>query len=370
MRRMMSPGKNQVRQFFDSIWAPFFVGGFIILLLIAGRLLLDAWITAHTAPPPPDGPPREKIQRIVSEVLVAHEVRWESAVLPGNRWRVLVPTDLPRTDLYVSLQKGLLDIEAGVVGSHDEPETDQLNLDIGWEDSCLMHLVFVPGDYRRRAGDIAILIDDFGDRSDAFAQSFLDLDANITISVIPGLPYSREMTARALAQGREVIMHLPMEPLEGAYHDHGYTLITEMSREQVQHVFRSAMKMMPGVSGVNNHMGSKVTADRRIMSYLMQAIERENLYFIDSRTTAATVAYDEAIAAGIRCAKRDVFLDTDASPDAIRQSMVILARKAEEYGNAIGIGHCYRNTLEVLREEIPKMKDREFRFVRMSQVVR
>ncbi|MFC1568915.1 divergent polysaccharide deacetylase family protein [bacterium] len=373
MSQTMSSGKNQVQQFFESVWAPFLVGGIIILMLIAGRLLLDAWIVSHTDPPPPAGPSSEEIQQMVSEVLVAHEVRWDAIARQSHsalQWQVHIPMDLPESDLYVSLQKGLMGIGAEVIQSHHDPMTGQLRLELGWVDSCLLALRFVPADYKRRAGQLAILIDDFGDRSDAFTQSFFDLDADITISVIPGLSHSKAIANTALTQGCEVVLHLPMEPIEGKYPNYGYTLITEMSQEQVGSVFQKAVKNMPGASGVNNHMGSKVTSDRRIMGYLMDAIKSENLYFLDSRTTTTTVAYDIALSAGLRCAKRDVFLDTDQNKDAIKRSLIELAQKAEKHGSAIGIGHCYRNTLEVLREEIPKLQDQGFRFVRLSQVVR
>jgi polysaccharide deacetylase 2 family uncharacterized protein YibQ len=112
-----------------------------------------------------------------------------------------------------------------------------------------------------------------------------------------------------------------------------------------------------------------VTADRRIMGYLMEAMKSDQLYFVDSRTTAASLAYDLALSAGMRCTKRDVFIDTVQKKESVEKSLDDLAKIAEKNGTAVGIGHCYRITLEVLREKIPELKSRGFRFVRVSEVV-
>ncbi|MBN2105059.1 divergent polysaccharide deacetylase family protein [bacterium] len=372
--KLSSPSdQSQIRLFFESVWAPFLAGGLIILFLIAGRIIMDAWIEKSHEPTLQAGPPLKEIKQRVSDVLVAHEVQWKEISNPAGslqHWEVKIPADLPESDLYVSLQGGLFDIGAEVIYSHHDPRSGQLRLNLGWADSCLLVLQLVPAAYKRRAGHIAILIDDFGDRCDTFTKSFLDLDADITISIIPGLSHSREMANQAFLQGCEFVMHLPMEPLNGDYPDYGYTLITEMSQKQVEEIFEKSMRNLPQAAGVNNHMGSKVTSDRRIMGYLMNAIKPKNLYFLDSRTTAASVAYDVALFTGLRCAKRDVFLDTDSEKQAIRRKLIELAQKAEDKGTGIGIGHCYRNTLEVLREEIPELQKQGFQFIHLSQAVR
>lgn len=361
-------GKSQIRSVLDSNWIPFLILGLFILVLILGRLILDNYLGSHQMTELPSGPALEKIQQVTSDVLVAHEVRWESRV--SNHWKVQIPADLPSSDLYVSLQESIIGIGAEVIHSYSNPMTNELEWDIGWADSCLLKIQFIPADYKRETGRIALLIDDFGDRNDAFAHSFFDLEGSITISVIPGLVRSKAVAEAALAQGCELVIHLPMEPLQGDCPKHGFTIITEMSQENVENVFHKAFRELPGASGVNNHMGSKVTADRRIMGYLMNAIKSEGLYFLDSRTTAATVAYETALAAGIRCGQRDVFIDNDSDKESIRRSISMLAADSEKNGMAIGIGHCYRNTLEVLREEIPKLKARGFRFIRISEAVR
>lgn len=362
------PRKSRAGSFLENNWAPFLLLGLFILIIISSRLILDQYIASHHQSKRPSGPSLQQIQQIVSDVLVAHEVRWESQ--SQNHWQVKIPADLPSSDLYISLQESMMGIGAEVLHSLSNPMTNELEWNVGWADSCLLTIQFVQANYKREAGRIALLIDDFGDRNDAFAHSFFDLESSITISVIPGLSHSKAVAEAALSRGCELVIHLPMEPLQGEYPKHGFTIITEMSQENVEEVFQKAFRALPGASGVNNHMGSKVTEDRRIMGYLMNAIKDKNLYFLDSRTTAATVAYETALAAGLRCAQRNVFIDADSDKEAIRRSITVLADDAEKNGAAIGIGHCYRNTLEVLREEIPRLKANGFRFIRISEAVR
>jgi polysaccharide deacetylase 2 family uncharacterized protein YibQ len=365
---MQNDYQTENRSFFRSSWAPFLVGGCLILFLVTGRLLLDSWI-AKSRQPAVSYPSPEAIKQIVQDVLIAHEVQWKLPSREGDLWQIHLPSDLPKTDLYVSLNKSLNAIHVCVLRAKGDPVSGHLKLELGFLDSCLFRLELIPAAFRRNNGRIALLIDDFGDRNDAFARSFFKLEGAITISVIPGLAHSREISELALGNGCEVVIHLPMEPLEGKYPDQGYTLITEMSAEQVAEIYRKARRILPGASGLNNHMGSKVTADRRIMGYLMEAMKSDELYFVDSRTTAASLAYDLALAAGMRCTKRDVFIDTVQKRESVEKSLEELAKIAEKNGTGVGIGHCYRITLEVLREKIPELKARGFRFVRVSEVV-
>ena len=365
---MQNDFRTSGRSFLQSSWAPFLIGGCLILFLVMGRLLLDTQ-NAKSRQPAVSLPSREAIKQILQDVLIAHEVRWRPDPRNDDLWQVQLPGDLPKSDLYVSLNKTLKVIDVRVLRARDDPVSGHLNLELGFMDSCLFRLELIPSTYKRNSGRIALLIDDFGDRNDAFARSFFKLEGAITVSVIPGLAYSREISELALEYGCEVVIHLPMEPLEGNYPDHGYTLITEMSAEQVAEIYRKALRALPGASGLNNHMGSKVTADRRIMGYLMRAMKSDPLYFVDSRTTAASLAYDLALAAGLQCAKRDVFIDTEQKRESVEKALDNLAEIAEKDGAAVGIGHCYRITLEVLREKIPELKSKGFRFVRVSEVV-
>jgi polysaccharide deacetylase 2 family uncharacterized protein YibQ len=198
----------------------------------------------------------------------------------------------------------------------------------------------------------------------------MELGTEITISVLPGRSMSRRISEEAALRNFEVILHLPMEPLEADYRKDGYTIVSGMSAAEIRRILHRGLQDVPHASGVNNHMGSRVTADRRLMNVCLEEIRERALYFIDSRTTPETVAYDLARRMGIPCAERDVFLDVEREESAIRRSLRLLADEAAQKGYSIGIGHCHPMMLKVLGEEVPALIEQGFRFVRVSDVVR
>ena len=142
-----------------------------------------------------------------------------------------------------------------------------------------------------------------------------------------------------------------------------------MSDEEIARLTRENIEAIPHARGVNNHMGSRATADRRVMTSVLRAMPDE-LYFIDSRTGAGSVAEDVAREMNVRTAGRHVFLDDVATERAVRRQVRELASAAQKKGVAIGIGHPYPVTLRVLAEELPALRERGFRLIRASQVVR
>ena len=204
----------------------------------------------------------------------------------------------------------------------------------------------------------------------AFIRSFLKLGVDITVSVIPGQPQSASIAQQVSQLGAEVILHLPMEPLSASYKDDGYIILADMNQDAVIGVLNRGLEDVPGIVGVNNHMGSRVTSNRRTMTWIMQELHTRGLYFLDSRTFARSVAYQVAREMGLPTGKRDVFLDTDRSREAIKKQVWELVKKSRQNSFAIGIGHCHQETLDVLREEIPKIQEKGYRFVTLSKVIR
>jgi len=125
---------------------------------------------------------------------------------------------------------------------------------------------------------------------------------------------------------------------------------------------------VPHARGVNNHMGSRATADRRVMESVLGALPK-GMYFIDSRTSSGTLAASMARSMNIRTASRSVFLDDVAKDDAIRAQLRALMQAANEHGSAVGIGHMYPSTIRVLTAEAPQLRAAGFRFVRASEIV-
>ena len=214
---------------------------------------------------------------------------------------------------------------------------------------------------------LAIILDDMGyDRSAADAAFALQFP--ITLSVIPHLPHSAEVAEEAYRRGDQVLLHLPMEAEAGETKAEPIELRVGMKADQVERDLDSMLETVPHAAGVNNHQGSRATADAKLMGELMPALRRRGLFFVDSRTTAATVAYDAAERAGVRSASRKVFLDDTTNRDAILSQIDLAARDATRDGFAIAIGHPHPATIAALVEAVPRLEASGVSFVFASQV--
>lgn len=220
---------------------------------------------------------------------------------------------------------------------------------------------------------LAIIIDDLGNDR-AAADALISLPFPMTISVLPHLPLSSEIAEEAYRRNDQVMLHLPMEsqgesaPSEGTKPEE-IELRVGMNRNQVHQIVSSMIETVPHVSGVNNHQGSRATTDAALMQAVMEELRARNLYFIDSRTIASTVAYDQAHAARVRAASRKVFLDDVPERDAILAQLDQAARDATRDGSAIAIGHPHPATIAALAEEAPRLEARGIRIVFASDLV-
>ncbi len=194
------------------------------------------------------------------------------------------------------------------------------------------------------------------------------LDPNVNCAILPNGTRAAEFAERLNDGGFEVMVHLPMQP-RGGQKPGRNAILTSMSDEELARTTRENIEAVPHARGVNNHMGSLATADRRVMETVLRALP-EGMYFIDSRTTGRSIAAEVARELDVRTATRHVFLDDDASERAVRRQLAELAATASKHGLAIGIGHPYPSTMRVLADEIPELRAKGFRFVRASEVVR
>jgi uncharacterized protein len=169
-------------------------------------------------------------------------------------------------------------------------------------------------------------------------------------------------------------LHLPMEsqsegdPSEGAVPE-PVELRVGMNSSEVGADLNGMLETVPHALGVNNHQGSRATGDPALMQALMPLLRERNLFFIDSRTTAATVAYDTAERAGVRAASRKVFLDDTATREAVLAQLDLAARDAVRDGSAIAIGHPHPATIEALAQGVPGLESRGIRMVLASDLV-
>jgi len=218
---------------------------------------------------------------------------------------------------------------------------------------------------------IAIVLDDAGDRNPS-QWRFLTLKTQLTFAVMPDLEYSVRFAQRAKQRGFEVILHAPMEPFERRGMRMPAAMIrTGMSTGGIRNMLDGFLRSVPGAVGLNNHMGSKATADSSLMRKLMVAVREKGLFFLDSRTHSSSRAFSAAREGGVTALQRDVFLDHKRGYSYIQNRLVELARIAAGKGYAIGIGHVtHQNMYSVLRSMIPELRKTGFRFVCLSELFR
>ena len=215
---------------------------------------------------------------------------------------------------------------------------------------------------------LAIIIDDLGNDR-AAGRSVISLRFPLTVSVLPQLPFSAELAEEAYRRGDQVLLHLPMQAESGVMAPELTELRVGMSAPQVRSALAGMLETVPHVVGVNNHEGSRATSDPALMDALMPALRERGLFFVDSRTTAATVAYGAAERAGIAAASRKVFLDDTPERDAIRKQLATAVADALRDGSAIAIGHPHPETIAALAEEVPSLEARGIRLVFASNLV-
>jgi len=215
---------------------------------------------------------------------------------------------------------------------------------------------------------LAIILDDLGNDR-AAADAIFALPYPLTISVLPNHAHSAEIAEAAHRRGYEVMLHLPMQSV-GNETPEAQELHPGMPADDIPVLFEQMMQSVPNAAGVNNHQGSQATADPALMDELMPVLQKWNLFYVDSRTTAATVAYDTAQRFGVRSGFRNVpFLDDVAEVSPVRKQLELAIRGAREKGEAIAIGHPHPATLQALSELLPQAEARGVHLVYASDLV-
>jgi polysaccharide deacetylase 2 family uncharacterized protein YibQ len=215
----------------------------------------------------------------------------------------------------------------------------------------------------------AIIIDDVGYNMD-IVQALGALGRPLTLAILPSCPHTRDSAQAALASGLEVMLHLPLEALKPGVARAPGTIDINMPRAEIEQRVAEFLDEVPGARGVNNHTGSKATEDPEVMIGVLEVIKRRGLYFIDSRTSSRTVAYDAAKALGIPSASRRVFLDQPPGSGTVRSRLEELFRLARRDGAAVGIGHARTDTVEALKEGLALADAAGVKLVFASQIVR
>jgi len=225
--------------------------------------------------------------------------------------------------------------------------------------------------YPTRAPMLAVIVDDFGEYAGSLLDEYLNSDPNVTFSILPDLRYSRTVMERAVEMGREVMLHIPMEPVGYPRNNPGNNpILVEQSDREINRIINGYLRQLPDVVGANNHMGSLATADERVMTSVLGALARHGLFFVDSKTTQHTVAVDVAQRMQIPVVQRDLFLDDPENSERImRERLQDLRRLKEQKEKIVVITHCFdRQRLEIMNKFIEEARNMGFRIVPISEI--
>jgi polysaccharide deacetylase 2 family uncharacterized protein YibQ len=217
---------------------------------------------------------------------------------------------------------------------------------------------------------IAVIIDDLGNLR-SVGQRTAALPGPVACAILPHTPLAAYIAGRAHAAGKEVLLHLPLEPVATSTARGIGNISLDNTREEFARIFVADFASVPYVQGVNTHMGSLITQHPGHMAWLMSELEqRGDLFFVDSRTTPASVALQIAEEFGVPATRRDVFLDDDPDPAAIAAQFARLKGLARLHGSAVAIGHPRATTLEFLEGALPRLVDEGIEVVPVRNIIR
>ena len=204
---------------------------------------------------------------------------------------------------------------------------------------------------------VAIIIDDMGYKNQ-IGNQLIELALALSFAFLPFGPFTQDQVQMAAKKGRDILLHLPMEPDDKDWNPGPGALMLTMSDSELAQTFRDDLATVPLATGVNNHMGSAFSEDKKGMSLLVRLLHEQGLFFVDSLTSPDSLGYDTARNAGVPVARRDIFLDNEQDPVKITSQIRKLLSLAERRGSAVGIGHSHEETLAALIEMEQEIKKR------------
>ncbi len=321
------------------------------------------------------GPPRIKQQQAAKISETVHAVLSEFAIPPQHISRddsvtqIKIPHEFDFFAIYKAIRSSLAAMNAEIVSCRKATGTSIL-MSVGKNEQVVDHFLFVKSKRLEISrGSVALVIDDFGYSFNETTRKFLALDIPLTISIIPGLAYSQRIADIAKLHRKEILIHMPMEPLNEPYEDNGFTLISGQDPGMVSLRVRKAFAQLPAAGGLNNHQGSKVTINEEMMQSVMYTLKSLNKFFIDSRTNVNSLAYTTAQQIGLPSNENNMFIDTTDNVDFIEKQLLQMGATAKEQGQIIAIGHVRENTLRALERSISKLKTMGVTFVYASDIL-
>ena len=302
---------------------------------------------------------------VIKEVRLSKgEVRWEV--------QAKVPDALPLAVCNLSLTHLAHELGGAVIEGSEDRQGNVLWLRVGLNDKQTNLFRFEQNkELERLAGRIAIVIDDFGYQEQDLILSFCELPQPITFSIFPGEKHTAWIAQQAIEKNHGVMVHLPMEPIGYPARDPGPNAIfSDYTPEKIAELTQNALASVPHATGMNNHMGSRVTQNFAAMKTVLRVVEKWGFFFVDSVTSPQSVAYAIARNMGIPSGRNAMFLDIVEDEDAVVKRLYKLAARARHEGTAIGIGHAKFNTLQALQRMLPELAEQGFVFVLAEEAVK
>jgi len=317
--------------------------------------------------------PRQKVEGLI---------RWHTRQLLIN-----IPGEMSVDMVEQALQSGVTSVGGQVISS--QPDHYQglsvVRLDIGIKDkvagddmtivSDRVYLVreqiavIVPTKEVAGHGQMAIVIDDFGYSKEPI-NAFAAIARPLTFAILPYRPFSNEAAARGLSSGHQIMLHLPMQPLDQAEQSEQLTITVNMSDGEIQEMTKKAIQAIPGLIGVNNHQGSRSTADKRVMKVVLGELKANSLFFLDSRTNSQSIGAETARQMGIRTGENQLFIDNTDDVSAIKAKLRTAQDMAIKHGSVIVIGHARMNTAKAVSEMISELESKGIQLVFVSQMLK
>jgi len=200
---------------------------------------------------------------------------------------------------------------------------------------------------------IALVLDDVG-YDLAAVKRMLDLSVPVAISILPDSPFARQAATLSKQAGQVVMLHLPMQPEDPSLPMTEDFLHDNMKRQSIRNTFLRDLEKVPFVEGVNNHMGSKLTQQDKPMHWVMQLCKEKGLFFVDSRTSAQSVAATTAESMGVAWASRSIFLDHEMTLEAMKHAWQRARNCAKKKLSCVVIAHPRAKTVTFLENYLSK----------------
>ena len=237
--------------------------------------------------------------------------------------------------------------------------------------TILFYGIILPETIVNHKGTICLVIDDFGYAHNETIDGYFSMDKDFTVAIIPGHLYSQSLGKIADSLGFETIIHMPMEPYNyDNLSEKGFILSESLNANEVEERIDLAFLEIPMAVGMNNHQGSKATANLQLMKNVARSLKKRDKFFLDSFTNPESRGFITMRRFGVKTELRQVFLDHIEDTLYIQNQLDSLVQLSHFMDVAIGIGHVKPITLEILKKEIPRLKSEGYNFVPLSKVVR